>query len=73
MSAANTAARHNPVLKEFCETRMANGLKHKQALAAVARKLVMIAWAVARNALLGRPVSYPGGELRTSKLRVYCA
>jgi transposase len=73
MSAANSAAQHNPALKEFFETRISNGLKRKQAIAAVARKLVMIAWAVARNALLGRPVSYPGGELRTRALRVYCA
>ncbi len=73
MSAAITASRHNPVLKEFYERLIAKGLKRKQALAAVARKLLMIAWAIARNALLGRPVSYPGGELRHSNLRIYCA
>jgi transposase len=71
--AAGNAYRYNPFFKTFYDRLIARGLRHKQALAAVARKLVMIAWAVARNALRGLPVNYPGGELRGPNLRVYCA
>jgi transposase len=73
VSAANTAVRFNPALKEFFERLRARGLARKRAIVAVARKLVMIAWAIARNALQGRPVFYPGGELRKANLRKYAA
>jgi transposase len=72
MSAANAAVKSNDFFKQLHEKLLERGLKKKQALAAVARKLVMIAWAIARNALLGLPVIYPGGELRNKNLRVYC-
>jgi transposase len=70
--AASNAYRYNPFFSTFYDRLVARGLRHKQALAAVARKLVMIAWAIARNALKGLPVNYPGGELRRHNLRVYC-
>jgi transposase len=72
MSAANSACRSNPVFKEFYQRLVANGLKHKQAVAAVARKMLMVAWAIARNALRGLPVTYPGGEYRRAENYIYC-
>ena len=72
MSAANAAARANSVFKKLYDNLVARGLKHKQAVAAVARKIVMIAWAIARNALRKLPITYPGGEHRGKNLRIYC-
>lgn len=71
VSAAAAAVKSNPVLKAFLDILMAKGLSRKRATVAVARKLVMIAWGVARNALRGLPVHYPGGELRGTNLRVF--
>jgi transposase len=71
VSAAYTAARCNPEFKAFFERLTARGLARKRAVIAVARKLVMVAWAIARNALQGLPVSYPGGELRKANLAKY--
>lgn len=70
--AAGCAARNNSHLKEFFEKLVSRGLKRRQALAAVARKMVMICWAAARNALAGLPVFYPGGEKRGRNLTIYC-
>lgn len=72
MSAANAAVKGNSVFKALYEKLISRGLKQKQAIAAVARKMLMVAWAIARNALKGLPIIYPGGEYRGTNLRVYC-
>lgn len=73
MSAANAAVKSNAVFKTLYEKLIARGLKRKQAVAAVARRMLVIAWAIARNTLRGLEVTYPGGELRGKNLRVYCS
>lgn len=65
--AARTAVRFNPVLKEFFERLIAKGLKRKQALVAVVRKLLIYCWAIGRRALLHMPITYPGGERRRNQ------
>ncbi len=69
--AANSAVRHNQVFKAFFERLTSRGLSRKRAVVAVARKLVMVAWAIARNKLQGKEVFYPGGERRGKNLRLY--
>ena len=61
MSAANSAAKHNEVFKAFYDRLRERGLKYKQAIAAVARKLLMVLWAIAKAVLEDKPVFYPGG------------
>jgi transposase len=72
ISAANSAARHNEVLKAFYQCLRERGLKHKQAIAAVARKLLMIVWAIAKATLEERPVFYPGGTNPSRHAKKYC-
>ncbi|MEI8282236.1 MAG: transposase [Armatimonadota bacterium] len=72
VSAAISAARHNEVLKAFYDKLRTRGLKHKQALAAVARKLLMITWAIAKATLEQRPVYYPGGTKISRQAKKYC-
>jgi transposase len=63
--AARAAARFNPVLKAFYDRLRANGLKKKQAWVAVARKLAIYCWAVAKRVLVGQTPFYPGGECKS--------
>lgn len=72
MSAANSAARHNEVFRAFYEKLRERGLKYKQAIAAVARKLLMVVWAIAKAVLEGRPVHYPGGTNSSKYANKYC-
>lgn len=72
MSAAKSAARHNEVLHEFYIRLKGRGLKHKQAQAAVARKLLMFVWAIAKATLEQRPVYYPGGTKQSRDAKKYC-
>lgn len=72
VSAAISAARYNDVLKAFYTRFKERGLKHKQALAAVARKLLMILWAIAKATLEQRPVHYPGGIKISRHANKYC-
>ena len=73
ISAAISAARHNEVLKAFYDRLRARGLKYKQAIAAVARKLLMVLWAIAKATLEQRQVYYPGGTKLSRYAKKYCA
>jgi transposase len=72
MSAANSAAKHNEVFKAFYDRLRERGLKYKQAIAAVARKLLMVLWAIAKAVLEDRPVFYPGGTYPSRDAKKYC-
>ena len=72
MSAANSAAKHNEVFKAFYDRLRQRGLKYKQAIAAVARKLLMVLWAIAKATLEGRPIHYPGGTNLSKYAKKYC-
>ncbi len=71
-SAAQSASRHNEVFRNLFERLIARGLKRKQAIAAVARKLLMVAWGVARAALRNQPIYYPGGITPSRQAKKYC-
>lgn len=60
--AARAAVRCNSVLKEFFNRLRARGLTKKQAYVAVARKLLIYCWAIAKKALTQQQAIYPGGE-----------
>ena len=72
MSAANSAAKHNEVFKAFTDRLRERGLKYKQAIAAVARKLLMVLWAIAKAVLEDKPVFYPGGTYPSRDAKKYC-
>jgi hypothetical protein len=57
--AANSAAKHNEEFKAFYNRLRECGLKYKQAIAAVARKLLMVMWAIAKAVREERPTYYP--------------
>jgi hypothetical protein len=42
-------------------------------LAAVARKLLMVLWAIAKATLEERPIHYPGGTKLSRDAKKYCA
>lgn len=46
---AMVAMRHNPILKAFAERMKSNGLKPKQVIAAVMRKLLHLAYGILKN------------------------
>ena len=46
---AIVAKRHNPILKVFAERMKSNGLKPKQVIAAVMRKLLHLAYGILKN------------------------
>jgi transposase len=46
---AMVAMRHNPILKAFAERMKSNGLKPKQIIAAVMRKLLHLAYGILKN------------------------
>lgn len=71
--AAASGGRHNAVLKDINDRLRARGLKPKQANAAVARKLLMIVWGIAKATLEEKPVFYPGGTHLSREARKYCA
>ena len=73
ISAANSAARHNEMFKAFYDRLRERGLKYKQAIAAVARKLLMVLWAIAKATLEQRQVYYPGGTKLSRYAKKYCA
>ena len=73
ISAANSAQRYNEVFKDFYDRLRLRGLKHKQAIVAVARKLLMVAWGIAKAALEGKPITYPGGPMQSRNAKKYCA
>lgn len=71
--AATSGGRHNPALKDMRDRLRARGLKPKQANAAAARKLLMIAWGIAYATVKGKPVFYPGGTHLSRGAHKYCA
>ena len=69
MSATNSAAKHNEVFEAFTDRLRERGLKTKQA---VARKLLMVLWAIAKAVLEDKPVFYPGGTYPSRDAKKYC-
>lgn len=57
--AAQAAMRFNPYFRDFGLRLITRGLRPKQAILAVARKLVIVCWAIARRAIFGLPYTYP--------------
>lgn len=72
MSAGTAAKKHNEVFKAFHQRLVERGLKPKQANAAVARKLLMVAWGIAIAALEQKPIFYPGGQKQSRNAKKYC-
>jgi transposase len=72
ISAANSAAKHNEVFRAFYTRLRERGPKYKQAIAAMARKLLMVLWAIAKAALEQRPIHYPGGTYPSREAKKYC-
>jgi transposase len=65
--ATRSAVRFNPLLKEFFERLRERGLTKKQAYIAVARKLLIYCYGIAKKALQGQMPIYPGGECQSRK------
>jgi hypothetical protein len=61
-----SAASYNPAIQPFCDRLRARGKAHKVARCAAARKLLHIAWAVARKGQSFDPQYQDQQQVRTA-------